>query len=124
MGGMSFDVSAVRELAATIAGSPGRVGAKGSQILRKTAIDVEADAKLLVPPRIDTGDMQESITAEFRGDGRNAVMEADIGPTVDYAIWQHDGTSTIAPHPFMWQALDRREPGFIQAVQMLGEEIL
>lgn len=124
MAGADFDTSGLRSLTAELGQAGGRIGGLVSQVVRKTARDIERDGKQGVPPRVDTGFMRDSISSEFTGSGNAAVMEAEVGPTAAYAKYQHDGTSTIPPHPFMDRAADRNEPGFYAAMEQLGGGIL
>lgn len=120
--GIEIDVSQVRGLAARVVEAGGHVGGKGSAILRKTAFDIEADAKVLAP--VDTGTLRSSISTTITGDGRHGTMTAEIGPTVDYGIYQEYGTSTQSGKPFMGPAFDRRVPGFTDAVAALGQDLV
>lgn len=111
---LKLDVSEAVSLATRVAGAGTRIGAVGSAILRKTALDIEADGKMLVEAydAVDTGDMMNSISTSFTGDGRSGHMAAEIGPTVEYAVFVHDGTSVMAGRPYMTDAFERRYPGF------------
>jgi HK97 gp10 family phage protein len=118
--GISFDTGGLRSLAADLGAVDDRVRQLASVAVRKTAMDIERDGKAGVPPRVDTGFMRDSITTDIQpGD-----LEAEVGPTAEYAKYQHDGTSTIAPHPFMDRAADRNEPGFYAAMEQLAGGIL
>jgi phage gpG-like protein len=88
-------VEELNRLAVDLAGAPQRVGVRGAAALRKTAHDIEATGKAFAP--VDTGNLRNSITTDFAGDGRSAEMSAEIGPTVSYAPFQEYGTSRIAP---------------------------
>ena len=120
--GISIDVSQARALGSRVATAGGRIGAKGSAILRRTAYAIEADAKALAP--VDTGALRESISTTLTGDGRHGGMTAEIGPTVDYGIFQEYGTSTQPGQPYMGPAYDRNVDGFTAAVAALGGELL
>lgn len=111
---LSIDTSEVRALASRVAGAGLRIGATGSAILRATAFGIEGDAKALAP--VDTGTLRSSISTTFSGDGRSGQMAAEIGPTVEYGVFQEYGTSTQPGKPFMGPAYDRRVPGFTEAL--------
>lgn len=117
-----IDASEVRELAADIAASTGRVVAAAAQVVRKTAADVQHDAQNAAP--VDTGYLRSSISTTVTGDGRNGQMTAEVGPTAGYGIYQELGTSRMAPQPFLFPALDRNTPGFYEAIEQLGGGIL
>lgn len=112
--GVHLDVSEARAVAARVSDAGPRIGAAASAILRKTALDIEADAKELAP--VDTGDLQNSISTTITGDGRHGSMSAEIGPTVEYGIYQEYGTSRMAAQPYMGPAYDRRVAGYTSAL--------
>lgn len=120
--GVSFDGSQMIDLSARIRSNGARVGAAGSKVLRKTAFDIEADAKILAP--VDTGNLMNSISTVVTGDGRFGEMEAVITAEADYAAYVEFGTSTQPGQPFMVPAFERRVPGFQAALAALGESLL
>jgi HK97 gp10 family phage protein len=120
--GITIDTSEVRALGSRVKNSGARIGAAGSAAMRKTALDIEADAKALAP--VDTGDLQNSISTTITGDGRHGAMTAEIGPTVEYGIYQEFGTSTQPGTPFLGPAFDRRAPGFTEALAQIAEQSL
>lgn len=119
---MSADTSELRLLAVNLHSSAGTVGAKASQAIRKTAHDIESDAKILAA--VDTGNLRSSISTSIEGDGRFGSMSAEIGPTADYGAYVEEGTSRMAPQPYMGPAFDRRAPSLEQALGQAGEDIL
>lgn len=120
--GITIDTSEVRAIGAQIASNSRRLGARGSAVLRRAAFAIQADAQALAP--IDTGALKGSISTTFTGDGRGGAMTAEVGPTVDYGIYQEFGTSTQSGTPFMGPAFDRQIGGFTAAVAQLGEEVI
>jgi len=122
MGRVHVDVSQLRDVGTDMARNAGAVGAKSAAALRKTAFDIERTAKPLA--RVDTGALRNSISTEITGDGRFSRMSAEIGPTVDYGLWQEIGTSVMAGQPYMAPAFDRHEAGFVAAIATIGGEIL
>lgn len=115
-----IDTSEVRALAARIPANAVKVAAMGSALVRKTAFDIEADAKALAP--VDTGALQSSISTTISGS--TTLTTAEIGPTVEYGIYQEYGTSTQPGTPFMGPAADRRIPVFEQGLAALGTELI
>jgi HK97 gp10 family phage protein len=100
----------------------GRVGAKGSQVVRRSAFQVETWAKAFVPVRF--GHLKGSIgPPSFSGDGRHGGMEATISATARYAAYVEWGTSRMAPRAFMGPALDRVSPDFAGAVEAISDPL-
>lgn len=117
---MNADTGDLRRLAADLGGSQERVGRKVASILRDTASKVEASARAATP--VDTGELRDSITTDFRGDGRSLGMTAWIGPTAMHGRFVEYGTASIAPRPFMAQAVDAHREDFErQIADALGD---
>lgn len=97
-----------------------RVGAQGAAVLRASAFQVEATAKLFCP--VDTGHLKSTIgPPEFHGDGRAGAMEATVSATARYAAYVEWGTRNMAPRAFMGPALDRVGPTFAAAVYAISD---
>lgn len=113
----------INRLAADLRGVADRVGPKAQVIVRKTAYDVERDAKAFAP--VDTGNLRSSIShTDLRTVGQSGDLAVEIGPTANYGHFVELGTSRQAPQAYMGPALDRNAPGFIAAMEQLGAEIL
>ena len=127
---VDLDLSQVRALGSRLESAAGRVGSAASAALRKTASDIEADAKTLAPvASIETsgyvgGNLRNSISTTITGDGRFGAMSAEIGPSADYGIYQEYGTSVMAAQPYMGPAFDRRAPGYATALAALAAEAI
>lgn len=119
---MKIDTSQLDAVAADLRRNGSHVGAKASAAFRKTIHDIEADAKGRAP--VDTGALKNSISSDITGDGRFSSMAGEVGPTVDYGIWQEIGTSKMAAQPYLAPAFDARVPTFLEAVASLGAELL
>lgn len=149
---MDIDSSEVRKLAVDLHRAEGTVGAKASAAIRKAAFGIERDAKILAPH--DTGDLANSISTDFEGDGRFGTMSAEIGPTVDYGDDVEYGTQPhviraknggklvfmgrngglvfvdkvdhpgTPPQPYLGPAFDRHAPGLERALGDIGEDVL
>lgn len=91
---------------------------KAPLVVAKAAHDVEAISKTFCP--VDTGFLRSSIGVDL--DLLN--VRAVIGPTAEYGPYVEFGTSRQAPAAFMGPALDRVVPGFVQAIEQLGGDIL
>ena len=124
MASVWFDgVDDLNRLAVDLTGAADKVGDRAQLVMRKTALDIEADAKAFAP--VDTGFLKNSIGhSDLRRVGQYGVLEVEIGPSAEYGAFVEFGTSTQAPQAFMGPALDRRSPGFVQAMEQLGGEIL
>lgn len=72
-----------------------------SEAVMKATFLVERGAKIKSP--VDTGRLRSSIQTEIR------PLTATIFPTVNYAIYVHDGTRFMAGRPFMRNALSEAE---------------
>lgn len=91
-------------------------------VLKKTALDVERNAKNIVP--VDLGNLKNSIGHSDMRMLSAASMSVEIGPTAEYGQYVELGTSTQAPQAYMGPSLDRFSGTFEQAVAQLGEEAL
>lgn len=121
MAGISIDASQVNRLAADLGHIAGGAGAKAAAAIRKTAYDIERDAKAFCP--VDTGNLKSSISTTLAGDGRFKTMSAEIGPTADYGVYVELGTSRMAPAAYMGPAFDRRAGSLETALLSLIEDL-
>lgn len=113
---VDFDTTGLRRLAADISAADEVNTRRASAALRKTALDIEADAKIFAP--VDTGALKNSITSDI------SEFHAEIGPTVDYAHYVENGTSRMRGQPYMRPAADRRIPPFRRRIAEIGGDIL
>lgn len=111
-----LDASELLALSADLGKASYEVTRKAQQVVAKAAHDIEGDGKRLAP--VDTGALRNSIGTRISGGG----LTAEIGPTVDYAVFVEYGTRRMAPRAFMGPALDRHSGAFVQAVEQLGGE--
>ncbi|WP_210651342.1 HK97-gp10 family putative phage morphogenesis protein [Nocardioides sp. SYSU D00065] len=118
----SSDASEFHGLAVKLQRASAQVGAAAAAAVRKTAFDIEADAKALAP--VDTGNLRNSISTDITGDGRFGAITADIGPTAEYGAFVEYGTSRMGPQPYMAPAFERREPTLTAALEQIGEQLL
>ncbi len=122
MATLTVDTSDALRLAAEFGGVAGQVGAKTAQLVRRTAYLIQRDAQLLSP--VDTGFLRASISTTFIGDGRNAQMAAEIGPTAEYGVHVEYGTSRNAPQPYLAPAFTRHvdnfQAGLVSIAEMRG----
>jgi HK97 gp10 family phage protein len=87
---------------------------RASQIVRKTASDIEAHAKAVVP--VDTGNLKNSIQTEMESD-----LTAVVSTGVEYAPYVEYGTHKMAPRPYLGSAAEAVKPAFEAAMKALFE---
>lgn len=114
--GVTIDVSQLNTLAADLSGASVRGAMLAGQVVRKAALDLEAQAKAFCP--VDTGNLRSSIGTDM------GALEATVGPTANYGLFVEFGTSRMAPRAFMGPALDRVTPGFVDAMGQIADGIL
>ncbi len=123
MAGFSVQVDGYEELntiSLQLKSKQGRVGAQGARVIKGSADDVEALAKLFCP--VDTGKLQESIGPPvINGDGRFGEIEAVITAHKNYAYFVEFGTSRQGPAAFMGPALDRIGPDYEAAIAAIAD---
>jgi len=87
-----------------------------SAIIRKAALDVEANAKAVVP--VDTGKLKNSITSEFL-----SPTLVIVAPHTDYAVYVEFGTRRMRARPYMRPAAEKVAPAFMEAMRRLEERL-
>ena len=116
---MSWDVGELRALAADLGEASASAQLKATQVVQKSAFDVQRLAAERAPVR--TGFLASSIGVDFdSGDG----LTATIGPAASYGIFVEAGTSRMRPQPYLGPAFDAVVPGFTAAMEQLGGGIL
>ena len=105
-------------LRVSLEGASRQAARRAGQVVRKTATDIQADARRFAP--VDTGALRGSISSDVRH--ARGGIEAEIGPTVHYGRWVEQGTSRMAPRAFMGPALDRNSPGYVSALSQAMTE--
>lgn len=110
----------LESLALTLkAASKGAVGSART-VVRTGAALIEGTAKQSAP--VDTGATRNSIGSDFSGNAHFA--QADIGPTTSYSPYLENGTSRMAPRPFMGPALEKHTPEIEAAFAQATEGLL
>lgn len=113
---VSWDFSEFRTLAADLNAAGQRAEPLARLAVAKTATDLQALAQAAAP--VDTGFLRSSISTTNRG------LEAEVGPTAHYGVFQEMGTSKMAPQPYLFPALDQVTPMFEQAMAEVVERSL
>ena len=105
------NVDPIRKLSADLRTEGHAAARRTALAIRKTAKDIERDAKVLAP--VDTGNLRNSITSTVRG------LTGEVGPTADYGAYVEEGTSRMGPQPYMGPATDRNAALFVQAMDKI-----
>jgi HK97 gp10 family phage protein len=85
-----------------------RMRAMLSAAVRKTAFDLEANAKDVVP--VKTGNLKNSIQTETKGD-----LNADVRVGAEYGIYVEYGTRKMSARPFLRPAAEKVKDEFVEA---------
>lgn len=125
---MPIENNQVKALSGTLATVGKFTGARARVVVRKTAQDIVRDAKAIAHQKFSdqaTGATANSIGhSDLRTVGTSGDLTVEIGPTTYYAWFVENGTSRMAPKPFMGPAADRHEGPFAEAMGQLAEEAL
>lgn len=102
-----------------------------SEIVRKTALDIEAGAKLKAP--VDTGYLKNSIYASTaQGSDYSTGLpevkpandqEAIVGVGAEYGQYVEYGTVHMAAQPFLTPAVEANRQAFIDAMSHLESKL-
>jgi HK97 gp10 family phage protein len=114
---LKLDADALRSFGNELSGKGATIAAAGAAVVQKSTYDGQRLAQARCP--VDTGNLRSSISSEFRGGG--ASVEGEFGPTASYGGYVEDGTSRMAPQPYMGPATDAIEPKFLAAIAKLTE---
>ncbi len=115
-----IDASEVTRMVASMRGGDERLRAAVHTVMKTGAVDVQRDAKLLVP--VDIGNLRASITRSTRATRR--AVEFEVGPTAAYGLFVEEGTSTQAPQPYLQPALMRNLETITSALQQAAKDAL
>jgi HK97 gp10 family phage protein len=84
--------------------------------IRKSALLIEGQSKINSP--VDTGRMRSSIFSDIE------PMKATIMPTVDYAVYVHEGTKYMKARPFLRDAVKQKEGDMVEVFEKeLGKAV-
>ena len=110
----------IRAMAHKFQAAPGKAVKMIRQATVKTTIDTAADARRNAP--VDTGYLRSSIATEYEFSGDGVVGSVEAG--ANYAAYVENGTSRMAPQPFMRPAFDRNRAKWVRAMEQVGAEVL
>ena len=110
---MGIDASALRSLKVDLGKASYKATGLASAAIAKTALDIEATAKVLAP--FEFGTLKNSISTTIK------PLSAEIGPTVEYGLYQELGTSRMGPQPYMNPAFYKHIPAFNAAMAKIAE---
>lgn len=119
---MPANITSVEGVYKAIGASGPRTVALAKLVLKKTAADIEANAKAIVP--VDTGNLKNSIGHSDLRMLSGSNLSVEVGPTANYGQYVELGTSRQAPQAYMGPSLDRFSGQFEQAVTQLGLDAL
>lgn len=118
-GGMvQVDAGEMNRLAIDLANAASSVAAEVSQVVRASALRVEAEAKAFSP--VDTGFLRSSIGTDVDADR----LGASVGPSAAYGAFVELGTDRAAPRAYLGPAFDRAQPDFVAGLMKATEGLL
>ncbi len=93
----------------------GQLDNRAADVIVFYAKQIEDGANQLAP--VDTGALKASIFTKIL----NGEATAQVGPTVEYGIFQELGTHKMRAHPFLIPALEAIRQSFLDAWKELTE---
>ena len=93
---------------------------KARQAMKKALNDISRGAAERAP--VDTGFLKSSMRTGTEGNG--AYARGWVGPIANYGIYVEQGTSQNRAQPFLRPATDAVLPGYEQALEQIGREVI
>jgi HK97 gp10 family phage protein len=112
----SVDVSEVNKLAVDLGKGSLRMVREAGKAVEKAVRDTQRDAKANAP--VGSGRLRDSITSEVRG------LTGAVGPTAFHGAYVEEGTSKMAPEPYLAPAMDKNTEPFVRSMGDIAKEIL
>lgn len=122
---MTIDASQLHGLASSLLqGAAATAGARLGVAVAKAGSDLQAEmqAQIVGMGAVDTGAMLNSVDLTLTLGGESA--RAEVGPTVNYAHYVHDGTYRMAGRPYADAAAQIVAPNFVASVLEIGRGLL
>lgn len=110
----------IRGMANKFAAAPAKATALIRAATVKTTIDTAADARRNAP--VDTGYLRSSIATDYQISGTSVLGAVEAG--ANYAAYVENGTSRMAPQPFLRPAFDKHRQKWIRAMEQIGAEVI
>lgn len=98
---ISVKIEGLEEFQKLMAQMPDRVQKGLSEAIKKSIFLIEGQAKQNAP--VDTGRLRASILTELH------PLTASVMPTVNYAIYVHEGTRFMRGRPFLGDAVQQTQ---------------
>lgn len=114
------NISSLELIAASFMAAGPKAVARAKLVLKKTALDIERNAKAIVP--VDKGNLKNSIGHSDMRLISASNLAIEVGPTANYGGYVEFGTSRMAPQAYMGPSLDRMAGPFEQAMEQVGRE--
>lgn len=114
---ISFNVAGLDSFRGTLEQASAKVEGLAGQVVRKTAADIQAEAKSRAP--VDIGTLRDSIHAKQDG-----ALAATVSPSVNYGVYVEMGTSRMGPQPYLFPALEAKTEPFVAALGKVAEVAL
>lgn len=111
-----IDVSDFHKLAADLMRGSAEVELKSKVVVSRSTTATGRDARALCP--VGTGELRDSIVVRVDG------LEGSVTAGTDHAEYVEDGTSVMAPQPFMTPALNQNSRDFIAGFEHIAGTIL
>lgn len=111
----SIDTSEIHALAAHQTGYAAAVPARARTVVAAGAQQLVGVAQVLAP--FEFGVLRASIGADVDD------LSFEVGPTVEYGLYQELGTSEMSAQPYLGPGFDRTLPGIVTAVGQIGDGI-
>jgi HK97 gp10 family phage protein len=108
----------LNEFAATLRGVTAKV--RRQAIVATQATGAEAVGVMRTEAPVDTGALRNSIRNQPGAGG----LEANVGPSVNYAPFVAYGTRRMAPNPFDLRTAQTMGPRFAKRMEELGGDVL